>query len=320
MDLMTDILSAMRLSGAVVFDAELVAPFCIVSHYGPQDCAKFFPVPAHLVPYHYVTEGRMWVQIGEEAPVLAEAGDLVLLSRNDRHLLFSEPGVPVQEMEDVTIDAGSGPVCVRQDGTGARTKMYCGYLGSTSAEQALMQNLPPLMKVRMGEGARRLWTASSLQLAAGELQGESETVARMSELLFVEAVRRYLEELPDGEASWMAGLRDPAIAKALRLIHDRYAEPLDVASLAREVGMSRSAFAERFTQLIGEPPMRYFSRWRMKIAANLLRDGRRTSGVVAFDVGFSSEAAFVRAFRREFGEPPATWRRRQQAGADKLAA
>lgn len=272
------------------------------------------------MPYQYVTEGRMWVQIGEEAPVLAEAGDLVLLSRNDRHLLFSEPGVPVQEMENVTIDPCAGPVCVRQDGTGARTRMFCGYLGSTSAEQALMQNLPPLMKVRMGDGARRLWTASSLQLAAGELQGEPDTVARMTELLFVEAVRRYLDDLPEGEATWLAGLRDPAIAKALRLIHDRYAEPWDVASLAREVGMSRSAFAERFTQLIGEPPMRYFSRWRMKIAANLLRDGRRTSGVVAFDIGFNSEAAFVRAFRREFGEPPATWRRRQQAGAEKLAA
>lgn len=320
MDLMSDILSSMRLTGAVVFDAELVAPFCVVSHYGPEDCAKFFPVPAHLVPYHYVTEGQMWVQIGHEEPVLAEAGDLVLISRNDRHLLFSEAGVPIQEMEAVTIDPGAGPICVRQDGTGPRTRMFCGYLGSTSAEQALVQNLPPLMKVRMGDGARRLWTASSLQLAAGELQGEPETVARMTELLFGEAVRRYIEGLPDGEATWLAGLRDPGVAKALRLIHDRYAEPWDVASLAREVGMSRSAFADRFTQLIGEPPMRYFSRWRMKIAANLLRDGRKTSGLVAYDVGFSSEAAFVRAFRREFGEPPAAWKRRQQARADKLAA
>lgn len=318
-EVMTDILSSMRLSGAVVFDAELVAPFCIVSHYGPEDCAKFFPVPAHLIPYHYVTEGRMWVQIGEDEPVLAEAGDLVLLARNDRHLLYSAPGVPVQEMEDVTIE-GAGPVCVRQEGSGARTRMYCGYLGSTSPEPALMQNLPPLMKVRMGDGARRLWTASSLQLAAGELQKEPETVARMTELLFGEAVRRYLEALPEGEAAWLAGLRDPQIAKALRLIHDRYAQAWDVVSLAREVGMSRSAFAERFTQLIGEPPMRYFARWRMKIAANMLRDGRRNSGVVAFDVGFSSEAAFVRAFRREYGAPPATWRRQQQTGGDKLAA
>ncbi|HEV2569078.1 AraC family transcriptional regulator [Sphingomonas sp.] len=319
MDVMSDILSSMRLSGAVVFDAELVAPFCIVSHYGPQDCAKFFPVPAHLIPYHYVTEGRMWVRIGEEEPLLVEAGELVLLARNDRHLLYSEPGVPIQEMEDVTIDPGSGPIQVRQTGTGARTRMFCGYLGSTSAEPALMQNLPPLMKVRMGDGARQLWTRSSLQLAAGELQKEPETVARMTELLFGEAVRRYVESLPEGEANWLAGLRDPQIAKALRLIHDRYAEPWDVASLAKEVGLSRSAFGERFTALIGEPPMRYFARWRMKIAANMLRDGRRNSGVVAYEVGFGSEAAFVRAFRREYGVPPATWRR-QQEGSAKLAA
>lgn len=310
MDVMSDILSSMRLSGAVVFDAELVAPFCIVSHYGPEDCARFFPVPAHLVPYHYVTEGRMWVRIGDEAPVLVEAGDLVLLARNDRHLLFSEEGLQPQEIEEVTM-YDAGPVCVRQAGEGARTRMYCGYLGSTSAEPALMQNLPSLMKVRMGDGARQAWTASSLQLAAGELQHEPDTVARMTELLFGEAVRRYVEELPEGEGSWLAGLRDPAIGKALRLIHDRYAEPWDVNSLAREVGMSRSAFAERFTTLIGESPMRYFAKWRMKIAANMLRDGRKTSGVVAFDIGFGSEAAFVRAFRREYGEPPAAWRRRQ---------
>jgi AraC-like DNA-binding protein len=316
MDVMSDILSSMRLSGAVVFDAELVAPFCIVSHYGPEDCARFFPVPAHLIPYHYVTEGRMWVRIGEEEPVLVEAGELALLARNDRHVLYSEHGVPIQEMADVTIE-GAGPVLVRQGGEGPKTRMYCGYLGTTSPEPALMQNLPPLMKVRMGDGARQLWTRSSLQLAAGELQKEPETVARMTELLFGEAVRRYLES--EGETNWLAGLRDPQIAKALRLIHDRYAEPWDVATLAREVGLSRSAFADRFTALTGEPPMRYFARWRMKIAANLLRDGRRNSGVVAFDVGFSSEAAFVRAFRREYGIPPAAWRRQQADGA-KLAA
>ena len=319
MDVMSDILSSMRLSGALVIDAELVAPFCVVSHYGPEDCARFFPVPAYLVPYHYVTEGRMWVRIGEDEPVLVEAGELVMLARNDRHLLFSEPGLAVQEIEDTRVEANGGPVRIRQGGDGPKTRMYCGYLGTTSPEPALMQNLPPLMKVRMGDGARQLWTRRSLQLAAGELQKEPETVARMTELLFGEAVRRYLESLPEGEANWLAGLREPQIAKALQLIHDRYADPWNVVTLAREVGLSRSAFAERFTALIGEPPMRYFARWRMKIAANLLRDGRRNSGVVAFEVGFSSEAAFVRAFRREYGIPPATWRR-QQADGPKLAA
>ncbi|NNM75869.1 alpha/beta fold hydrolase [Sphingomonas sp. ID1715] len=317
MDLVQDILSSMRLSGAVVFDVELVAPWCLYSHYGPEDCARFFPVPAQLIAYHYVAEGQVWVQIGEEAPVLARGGDLVLLPRNDKHLLFSEPGLTPQPMEDVTVDDASGRVRVRQQGEGTRLKMYCGYLGSTAAEPALIQNLPPLMKVHVEEGERQQWTASSLQLASGALAGEPETVARMTELLFTEAVRRYVAELPDEDSSWIAGLRDPAIGRALRLIHERFAEPLDVNSLAREVGMSRSAFAERFTALVGDPPARYHAKWRMKIAANMLRDGRQTSGVVAFEVGFSSEAAFVRAFRREFGEPPASWRRRQAKAAQQ---
>lgn len=311
MDLMADILSSMRLSGAVVFDVELVAPWCVVSHYGPDDCARFFPVPAHLIAYHYVAEGQVWAQIGDDEAVLATAGDLLLLPRNDRHLLFSEPGLEPEPLENMTVDTASGRVQVRQEGAGARLKMFCGYLGGTSVEPALIHNLPSLMKVRVEEGERQQWTASSLRLAAGQFAREPETVARMTELLFSEAVRRYVETVPDAEGSWLAGLRDPAIGRALQLMHDGYADPLDVNSLARTVGMSRSAFAERFTALIGEPPMRYFAKWRMKIAANMLRDGRRTSGAVAFDVGFSSEAAFVRAFRREFGEPPATWRRRQ---------
>ena len=323
MDVLSDILSSMRLAGGVVFDAEFGAPWCIVSQYGPDDCAAFFPVPAHVIAYHYVREGRFQVQVPGQAPVPVEAGEIILLPRNERHLMFSEEGVePISIEKTSDMQAGDGgPLRFRWDGGGERTTMFCGYLGSTSPEHALLQSLPSLMKVKLDD-ARGEWLARSMKFAAEELRAEPspEMAARLAELLFGEAVRRYIEDLPEGEGGWLAGLRDPHVAKALGLIHSRYAEAWDVNSLAREVGMSRSALAERFTSLIGEPPMRYCARWRMRMAANLLRDGRQTSGNVAYEVGFNSEAAFVRAFKREYGEPPATWKKRHAAAMAELIA
>lgn len=313
MDVLSEILSAMRLSGGVVFDAEFCAPWCVESQYVPEDCAAFFPVPAHVIAYHYVTRGGFWLKVEDEAPVRVEAGEIVLLPRNDRHLMFSDEGAEPLVLDHSTIaDVSGEPIRFRYEGEGERTAMFCGYLGSVAPEPALLQNLPRLLKVRLASDAREAWLQSSLRLAAEELQATApEPVARLSELLFSEAVKRYAEALPADETGWLAGLRDPAVSRALAIIHTRYSEDWDVSSLAREVGMSRSALAERFVSLIGEPPMRYCARWRMRMAANLLRDGRQSSGNVAFDVGFNSEAAFVRAFKREYGEPPATWRRRQ---------
>ena len=138
-------------------------------------------------------------------------------------------------------------------------------------------------------------------------------MAKMSELLFVEAVRRHLAELPPGQTGWLCGLRDPVIGRALSLLHTRITQHWTAEALAREVNMSRSAFADRFTALVGAPPMRYLTSWRMQVAANKLRDTRQNIAQIAFDVGYESEAAFTRAFRREMGQPPAAWRRQMQS-------
>jgi transcriptional regulator GlxA family with amidase domain len=140
-------------------------------------------------------------------------------------------------------------------------------------------------------------------------EGSPRAIAKLAELLFAEAVQQYADNLPAQESGWFAALRDPAIGRILALVHARYAEDWTADALAHEVGMSRSAFAARFTALLGESPMRYCARWRMQAAANLLRDSRQNIGNVAYDVGFNSEAAFSRAFKREFGSSPATWRR-----------
>ena len=312
MDVLADILSSMRLSGGVVIDAELGGPSCLVSQFTKEHCASYFTEPAHVIAYHYVRSGRIWVEVPGEPPAQAEAGCIILLPRNDQHLLYSEPGLPPVASEDL-IEPGPGgePARIRLQGDGDQTMLYCGFLGSSSPENALIQCLPRMMLIHTGDSSTQDWLESSLRFAAGQLSGAAPSVvARLTELLFGEAVRRYIEGLPEGEGGWLAGLRDPGVAKALSIIHSRYAEALDVTGLAREVGMSRSAFADRFTALTGEAPMRYCARWRMRMAANMLRDGRASSTNIAYDVGFNSEAAFTRAFKREYGDPPGIWRRR----------
>jgi pimeloyl-ACP methyl ester carboxylesterase len=312
MDALADILSSMRLTGGVVIDAELAGPACLVSQFTKDHYAHFFAEPAHVIAYHYVRAGRIWVEVPGEAPAMAEAGCTIVLPRNDKHLVYSEPGLPAIASETL-IEAGpkGEPARIRIAGDSEPTMLYCGFLGSATPESALIQSLPSVMLVHARDTSSSEWLQSSLRFASEQmLRAPPAVVARLAELLFSEAVRRYVEELPEDGGGWLAGLRDPGIARALSIIHNRYAEPLSVEALARDVGMSRSAFADRFTTLIGETPMRYCARWRMRLAGNLLRDGRSSSGNVAYEVGFNSEAAFTRAFKREYGEPPATWRRK----------
>jgi pimeloyl-ACP methyl ester carboxylesterase/AraC-like DNA-binding protein len=160
--------------------------------------------------------------------------------------------------------------------------------------------------------AQEEWVDASLRFLATKIQSP-EVVRRLAESFVAQAIRQYLEQLPHGEGGWLAGLRDPAVAKALSIIHARYAEELEVEELAREAGVSRTVLGERFVELLGEPPMRYCAGWRMRIAANMLREGKQNTANIAYAVGFNSEEAFNRAFKREFGEPPATWRRRVEA-------
>jgi pimeloyl-ACP methyl ester carboxylesterase/AraC-like DNA-binding protein len=313
-DVLTDILSSMRLSGGVVIDAEMAGDWCLTSQFTPEDCAAFFPMPVHVIGYHYVRSGRLWVETEDEGPFEAGPGCIILVPRNERHLLYSKADAPRVDGHDLLRPGPGNLSSIRVGGEGEPVQLYCGFLGSASPENALLQSLPGLLLVGSEGSSRDEWLESSLRFAAGELRSAPpEVVARLAELLFGEAVRRYIEALPEGQGGWLAGLRDPVVARALGIIHNRYSEALDMNTLAREAGLSRSALADRFTALIGEPPMRYCARWRMRIAANLLREGRHSTSNVGYEVGFNSEAAFNRAFKREFGEPPATWRKRLAA-------
>jgi len=319
MDVLTDILSSLRLTGGVVIDAQLSGDFCVHAEFTPQHCAPFFPQPDKLISYHYVRSGQAVVEVDGMPPVQVRAGEVVILPRNDPHLLGSRLGLKPAEIDDIAWVTKEGVHRVETGSTGAHTEVWCGFLG-TSANSAhpLLEALPPLLTLDIASGQEE-WLDSSMRFLAEERPSQ-DVVARLAELFLTQAVRDYIEKLPAGAKGWIKGLADPAVSRALAIIHARYAEDLNIEQLAREAGVSRTVLGERFVELLGEPPMRYCAQWRMRMAANMLRDGRHNTANIAYAVGFNSEAAFNRAFKREFGEPPATWRRRVDAEEEAAAS
>jgi pimeloyl-ACP methyl ester carboxylesterase/AraC-like DNA-binding protein len=296
----------------VVIDAETSGDFCLLSRFTDEDCERFQVPSENLIAYHYVRAGRLYASVDGEPPLAARAGDIILLPRNDAHLLCSRPGLPPIDSHDlITQQAPGAPAKIVIDHGGEEAGLYCGFLGVSAEHHPLLDSLPPILKLDGRDDVHAEWIETSMRLL-NEAGNSPELVARLAELFFAEAIRRYMEHLRPGEGGWLAGLKDPAVAKALAVIHSRYAEELDVETLAREAGVSRTVLGEKFAELIGEPPMRYCARWRMRIAANMLRDGKQNASNVAYAVGFNSEAAFTRAFKREYGEPPATWRRKAE--------
>lgn len=310
MDALDDILTSLKLTGGVVFDVRSTGDWCVVSQFEPEHCAPFFPIPDEIISYHYVRQGRMFAQLPSQEAVEVNEGSLVLFPRNQAHLLFTKPGLEPRDIAEFIGPGSDGAMnSIVMDLGGASNQLYCGWLGVPSGKHPLLTALPSMMLVRCDAFIVE-WISSSLRIAAREWHNNPVAVAKVSELLFAQAVRRFAESAPDG--SWLAALRDPVIARALTTIHARYGDDLNLTDLAAQVGVSRSVLGERFIAALGEPPMRYCARWRMQLAANFLLDGREPSSRIAHKVGFGSEAAFSRAFKRHYGEPPATWKRRAE--------
>jgi AraC-like DNA-binding protein len=313
MDTLTDILRAMRLSGGVFLDAEFTEPWCIISKVGPEDCRPFMAEPAQLIAYHYVVEGRLLLSISGHAPVAAAAGHLLVLPRNDQHLLGSALDLQPANADELIEPAGAdGLARIRFGGGGARTCIVCGFLGSDDRSAPLLTSLPALMTLDLQDKLTGPWIEGSMRYAARELTaggpGTSANLARLAELLFTEAIRAYVKALPPGQRGWLAGLRDPVVGRTLALIHGQLVHPWTLDELVREAGLSRSTLTERFTRHIGVPPMRYLSRRRLLLAAERLRDGQQSVAEIGYGVGYESEAAFSRAFKREFGMAPGAFR------------
>jgi AraC-like DNA-binding protein len=324
MDPLLDVLRSLRLTGGVFLEAEMTAPWCVTSQVDPEDCQGITPPATHIIGYHYITEGRCRVSLGGEYVADVKAGDIILAARNDPHDLGAGSRVPpIAAGELVTNSGRNGLARIAHGGGGERTRILCGFLAAGACSPSIASILPPLLTISVDDVATAAWIESTFRFAGRELmRGEPESIpllGKLAELLFIEAMRRHVASLPAGHRGWLAGLRDPVVGRALALLHAQKERRWTVPDLAREVGASRSVFADRFTALTGEAPIRYLTRHRLQCAAERLRESDVAVAQVAFDAGYESEAAFSRAFKRTFGLAPGVWRRGTSGGETQHA-
>jgi AraC-like DNA-binding protein len=291
----------------------------VIGHTGKELCEGYLAFSERVVSFHFITIGACWARIPDDptSALRIEAGEVVVVPQGETHILGSATNLQPVSAADVLagpLQNTRGQVMkVTHGGSGPITRMVCGFLGGENVlENPLLNALPRIFKADM-RGARTAWLQSSLQFAAEEAaqtrSGSATVLNKLSELLFVEAIRSYIDGLPEAQMGWLAGLRDRFIGRALSLMHSRPAQDWTIEDLAREIGLSRSALAQRFGDFVGVPPIQYLARWRLQLAAQHLRTSDKSLARVAEVVGYESEAAFNRAFKREFGMPPAAWRR-----------
>jgi AraC-like DNA-binding protein len=284
------------------------------------------PGAEHVVSYHIIRRGGCWAALRGATPVRLEAGDVFVVPHGDAYMMGSAPDLRSNLPGDAAVEffrlmaSASAPLTVTEGGGGPeRADVICGFLGcDIRLFNPVLEALPRVLYLRREAGTRADNRLSQLvELALAESQerqpGNRCVLLRLSELLFIEVVRRHVESLTGEHTGWLAALRDPIVGRALALLHNRPADPWSLGRLARESGVSRSSLAERFSVLVGQPPMRYLTRWRMQLASRLLCDDGAKVSAVALDVGYQSEAAFSRAFKAVVGDSPATWRRRHTA-------
>lgn len=315
MDALSDALRVLRLTGAVFLDAAFTAPWCVVSN--PRGNSRLMAGSPDIVFFHVLTEGRCKARLTEGGETMEfSAGDLIMLPRGSGHLMGSDLRIAAVA-SDAFVRAGR-LLRVEHGGGGDTTRFVCGFLRCDERLCGpMLEALPRLMRVPLGEGAISGWVKGLLAAGARESAaagpGSESMLAKLSELLFVEALRRYTEQLPEQQTGWLAGVRDRFVGRALALMHERPERDWTVDELAAAVGLSRSSLSQRFTDFIGQPPMQYLTRWRLTIAAQRLRNDDVSLARIAADSGYDSEAAFNRAFKRALGTTPAAWRRGKSA-------
>jgi AraC-like DNA-binding protein len=315
-DVLSDVLRAIRLTGAAYFDFELSSPWVVEAPPAREVVGKVMPGAERVIEYHLIARGSGWGHAVGQEPLPLREGDLIVFPQGDAHVLSSAPGMRAKpDMEAFARASTPLPlVCELGGGGPDRARIICCFLGCDERPfNPLLAALPPVLHLSAaGPRAATGWLSTLLAMAAKESgsarAGGENVLARLSELMFVETIRHYLETLPPAQTGWLAGLRDPMVGDALAALHRAPGEPWTVARLARAVGLSRSVLAERFTAMIGQPPMQYLALWRMQLASRLLLEGRSVASV-ASSVGYESESAFSRTFKKLVGRPPATWRR-----------
>jgi AraC-like DNA-binding protein len=321
MDALSETLRVVRLVGAIFIDARFSAPWCYQSPCADRVAHLLEPSADRVVIFHLITEGSCWVEIDGAAPMRLDAGDVVLLTQGDAHLMSSQPGLPpARGGASLEAVVSRRPGVLRHGGGGAATRIVCGYLACDARlAKMLLGGLPPVLRVPLRGSGSGAWLEASVRYALAEARspraGGAGVLAKLAEVLFIEVLRLYMQQEDAGTSGWLAGVRDRSVGAVLAAMHRQPAHPWTLAELARHAGTSRSVLAERFQSLVGCSPMQYLTQWRMTLAANLLRHGNAPLARIAADVGYQTDTAFSRAFRREYGVPPATWRRKPESAS-----
>ena len=319
MDVFSEILRGVVLKGALYFNAEFSAPWGFNTPPAAELAQLLAQDAPHLVIYHFVVEGSGFLRVGGDVQIALSAGDVVVVTHGDPHEMCSAVGVGDRLSEAMKAKLRAQDFTVMQAGGGGDVARFvCGFMVCDPLLcSPILRSLPPAFKVNLRTDRAGHWLESLLlhlvEEATSGTTGSEAVLAKMSEALFVDTLRRYLTCLPEQEVGWLAAARDPIVGKSLMLLHSRAAHPWTLAELAKEVGSSRSALVERFTRYLAEPPIAYLTGWRLQLAARALGSTSRGVADIAEEVGYESEAAFNRAFKREFGSPPARYRREQRA-------
>lgn len=319
-DVLSDVLRVIKLTGALFFQVDASSPWSVEVPEAGSFAHTILPRAQHVISYHIITKGSGWVTVGDDPPMEFTEGDILVIPQGDRYGMSGAPGERSGLTPEDSLDfframaAGQLPSVVSEGGGGpVLAKYVCGFLGCDARPfNPLLGALPRLMRIPRVSSASGDFLDRLIELTFVEAplrRAGAECIRlRLSELMFVEVVRRYLETLPLGQTGWLAGLRDPVIGKAIALLHGDPARTWGLEALARESGVSRSVLAARFAHLVGCPPMQYLASWRVQLAARLLADGTAKVSAVGRDVGYESEAAFSRSFKRIAGLSPAEWR------------
>jgi AraC-like DNA-binding protein len=326
-DTLSEVLRAVRLHGAVFYYIDGSSPWVAEAPPARDIVAGIMPGTEHMIEFHGVVKGSCWAAIVGEPPIRLYEGDVVLFPQGDAHVMSSAPGMRVQnpgvdvyfsprppQLPFAISVKGEEITTARLDGGGGdRSTIVCGFLGLDALPfNPLLATLPRVIHVPAEKLGADSWVATFLRAVVAESNqrrpGGEAVLERMSEMLFVEVLRRYVDGLSSEHTGWLAGIRDPAVGRVLALLHEKPEAPWTLERLADEAAMSRSSLHERFVHFIGQPPMQYLMRWRMQVAAGLLRDTKSKLIEVALAAGYESEAAFSRAFKRETGVAPGAWR------------
>lgn len=326
MDVLSEVLKVVRLDGAVFYNAEFSSPWSVRSPPSRVLASYLAPGAGHVIIYHLLTEGRGYARLEDGERVPLEAGDIVIFPHGDAHIMDNGARVRTLDLgKELERIVSQGLRVARMGGGGEVTKYVCGYMAcEPRLAQVLLGGLPPLFKVNIRNDAAGRWLENSIRFSVVEADaaraGSEAVLAKLSEALFVETLRRYIALLPERQTGWLAGARDPEVSKALAMMHRYPSRPWTIAGLAKEAGTSRSVLAERFRHYLGEPPMSYLTRWRLQLGAQMLSSSNYSVAQIASEVGYESEPAFNHAFKREFNRPPARFRTEAKAARHRPQA